>query len=738
MGLQPFARTMRTIIFILCLLMVEVSLIGQTLTGIVVSTNQPSTIQTDPSVDLWNLGAVAHPNGYLNAGGYLLNGQSLIGTANSFSYVIASNVVQSTVVSVVSNQIALNFATNINISGVGLSNGNASAQFLSVADSFLAAQTTNVVVVTNAGTDIAKGTYLISGTFAGFANYTNQGGIKITNSGSLWIIYQTGVGSLYSSATLINQAWTQVSGNTPVPVSRYGMDIYMNGDLWGTILSTNLSDRLARSSNDATSFSFSQMTNVVSITSNGIMVGVTNVFNSSTNATLKNSFTTNNESNARGVATNIAQSVLSTNVPLLAQNMSNRFTIIAPANSANNVTLGYQTFTNGQTTSGTLVVSNFSASGGDTIYLVNGQTNSAYNAIAFAQFYGPFNFAIGLANEGQIYFGRTDPASFEERSWYNPNGANHMKARHLWIDTGYHDDLGTSASLLRYIDDTNSIEKWQDNNGSAEFVINSRIPSSGGLTGRVTFPQSITLPLEIGTNNRTGFTLNSDFMNVQGKLRVGSGSGAQAMMGDGDTLNLEAVASAGTAHLTRLVNASVVGMEVTMDSSHLYFNDSDHSGNPVLTLNLDNTLSSSVGGAFTSAGNLTGNGTSNFMGGDLRVNGKLFSSIGAKSITNFVNGQYYTNVSGRTIRVQANAQLTTASIVGTSGFVLFSDDAGGHTFITNDTATIDTVIGSIGMTYHQMFGGEVTNGGCYYFTNVSSGVGDAAGLSDKSGRIITY
>lgn len=276
---------------------------GQTVTNYNFTTGFPAAIQSVPDVGVLKLtGPVGQP--VIDAGGFYINGVNIFDIANYYSLVIASNLVGATATAAANAAVSNAFLANA-VGGVGMTNQNASAQSLSVADSFLAVQTTNVVVVTNAGTDIAKGTYLISGTFAGFANYTNQGGIKITNSGSLWIIYQTGVGSLYSSATLINQAWTQVSGNTPVPVSRYGMDIYMNGDLWGAILSTNLSDRLARSSNDATSFSFSQMTNVVSITSNCILVAVTNVFNSSTNATFKNSFTTNNEANSRAVVTNI-------------------------------------------------------------------------------------------------------------------------------------------------------------------------------------------------------------------------------------------------------------------------------------------------------------------------------------------------------------------------------------------------------------------------------------------------
>lgn len=1076
--------------FVLTLILMVLcpALFGQSLTNATLAQNYPSVSLVVTNADALQLKAGTLNGVQINVGDltignvwiqdYILR---LIGAANSTN-VSASNQVR----------VALQSLLGTNaVGGVGFTNGAASAQSLSVADSFLAVQTTNVVVVTNAGTDIAKGTYLISGTFAGFANYTNQGGIKITNSGSLWIIYQTGVGSLYSSATLINQAWTQVSGNTPVPVSRYGMDIYMNGDLWGAILSTNLSDRLARSSNDATSFSFSQMTNTVSITSNGLAVLATNIFNNATNATFKNWATTNNEANSRAIVTNIALSLSTVPGPFVVQSPASIYgssgnriginTNKGPSWDDFNSVFRYFPDSSGygfyDTDNSTLI-----ASLGSRVSPFNEQIFRGYKSTqiagpnqgesigAIASIYAPFQGGSGASlhdlpthgrdiwnNQTQPWFAIVSSAPSQtaaqlvtNASWSGLSNAisqaasigvsqyfsNHNAEIGFWFDQGwshtnrnangtlawstnqfpgaqtlpwsiaYAHSNGWSVYLANYITTTEvyppNNQVLIDVNGGTEYLYPSNqsygttyvapestmetVPTDavtlygwnidgwihqdqGGFVGSyglvedisrrtagaqlypgtskliwnqaytnythamrsyiytgnfpqpsyvyeangmmldsvspirgtngteygmgfakpfqsylVQAPDKSCLPTFVAnstaangwnTNDWQGFlgacamwranigvcqqippigayvltnagfqelwqdgagkwpiTISSNvtiyatngvfrrdvsdpnvrwvFFENEGlapvtltatwaKLGINTNTVVSVKrMVEGDEIanvtNLltyvvgaqsnmlvkltilpnyltnNYVQSITATNFTTLTASGNVGslriggqlgglatvptitsysggngqMIVYGGEDGIQFNNWQASSN-IMRVNNGGTVEfQNPGGFVTNAGttglggNITASGSSNLFGGDVRIAGKLFASISSKSLTNFVNGQYYTNVSGRTIRVQANAQLTTASIVGTSGFVLFSDDAGGHTFITNDTATIDTVIGSIGMTYHQMFGGEVTNGGCYYFTNVSSGVGDAAGLSDKSGRIITY
>lgn len=97
--------------------------------------------------------------------------------------------------------------------------------------------------------------------------------------------------------------------------------------------------------------------------------------------------------------------------------------------------------------------------------------------------------------------------------------------------------------------------------------------------------------------------------------------------------------------------------------------------------------------------------------------------------TNFGLAQNYTNNTGNSIVVQAGVTNTSAAVAGQTYIALVVSNANAMNWTTNSMAGTTTVLTSIGMTYNDSLSGVISNGGVFYFTNISSGTGNSASLS---------
>lgn len=205
-----------------------------------------------------------------------------------------------------------NGQNNILLANVGLTNGTITFSNMSINGVTFALFSTNVLSVQGAATFAANGTYKFQTNANGPGWYLNIGNqtVRATNIAGIWYIINSGV-IQYSSEHLITNTWTQVNGASPTPSSAYGMTLNMDPVDWhGYIASTNITERIAGAVNSSSNSLVSTINANGTVVSNGVLAAMTNALAASTNAFNANSFTTNNESAATRVATNISGSVL--------------------------------------------------------------------------------------------------------------------------------------------------------------------------------------------------------------------------------------------------------------------------------------------------------------------------------------------------------------------------------------------------------------------------------------------
>lgn len=106
------------------------------------------------------------------------------------------------------------------------------------------------------------------------------------------------------------------------------------------------------------------------------------------------------------------------------------------------------------------------------------------------------------------------------------------------------------------------------------------------------------------------------------------------------------------------------------------------------------------------------------------------------TMTNFVEAYFYTNNSGRTIHVQADAWRTDGAASGRASLELRIGDGATMNRLTGHGAS--TTASSIVNSYTNGVAAFITNGGVYCFTNNSSGAGNAAGLVTGTGNVTTF
>lgn len=272
---------------------------------------------------------------------------------------------------------------------------------------------------------------------------------------------------------------------------------------------------------------------------------------------------------------------------------------------------------------------------------------------------------------------------------------------------------GITASNLRpassFVSSTNgtgsSALVWTNYvTGSYVSITNDAVTSSNGLTGNIITLSNGNLIMPLGAQNAYVMTSSSAGLATWQPATGGGGGGSGLTNTFDNNFTLVQGTNVHLASGPTLTNANLSTLAT---------------GN---TLQLTNTSFATngftaVGGQFTGNGaGLTNIPASSISGGN--TNGLVVIS------SNWISGQLYTNLTGSAAIVSSLVSLTTAAVTGDADMDLQISGAN-----TNRFGISTTVAVTLAQSYTNLLVGVVSNGGTFVFTNLSSGSGNTATLS---------